>query len=92
MIPVAWRIPIDVRARLTLAVAAALLVGVAVAAWRMTADRRTCQEVCQARGYADMRLSPAGRDRPARCHCLTADEARVRDRIVPGTEVEMPAR
>ncbi len=85
-------VDITARARLAVIVAAVLLVVVVVAATWMTVERRTCFDACHDRGFADARYTPAVRNKPAHCHCLTADESRIRTRVPVGVEIPLPAR
>lgn len=79
------------RTRLLVAVAGVLALVAVGLATRLTLQRSACRSACEARGYADARYTSAGRNgTPARCHCLTADEAAMRSRIPLGTEIPLP--
>jgi hypothetical protein len=91
-LPASAGVDITKRAWIAMLVAAVLLVFVVVAATLMTSERFACIDICRDRGFADARYTPAVRLRPARCSCLTADEARLRTRVPEGVEVPLPAR
>jgi hypothetical protein len=83
---------ITARARVAVLVAAVLLVFVVVAATLMTSQRHACINACRDRGFADARYTPAVRNQPAHCHCLTVDESRLRTRVPVGVEIALPVR
>jgi Pyruvate kinase, alpha/beta domain/Pyruvate kinase, barrel domain len=85
-------VDITARAKAAVIVAAVLLVFVVVATTQMTIKRHACIDACRDRGFVDARYTPAVRNQPARCHCLTADESRLRTRVPAGVEISLPAR
>ena len=78
------------KARLLAIAAALLFIALAIALVRMNADRKVCESSCREKGFPEVRFTPASRDRAARCFCITAEEAKISNRVPAGVEIPLP--
>lgn len=68
-----------------------VLIAVVALLVNTSSQSRQCKKACHAEGYAKHRYQPSGRYGvpAAACYCLTAEEAKIKNRIIKGRQINL---
>ena len=66
-----------------------IFLGILMMLLEITEGRSKCKEICEQKGYPGLRYTPESSYgiRPHKCHCLTAEELKIKKGIPKGTRV-----